>query len=181
MKLTATILILCLLLTGCGASTVAADPTGNPTLPASEPQAAAQADFSFSLPDGYTIANATEDSCDIVKDGTSVGGFVRTGLGASAVTDPDSDVYLPYLETFVPEGLVYDYMAGHAEENPTLIDVALILVDPDTRESHEYMHYLFIHGDECYDLWLDSELVDSKDRCDILVTSGVDPNAEYAG
>lgn len=110
-----------------------------------------------------------------------MGTFVRTDLDLNVIADADSDAILAYLETYVSEGMDYEYTMGHTAENPTYVEISVNLVTLETMEMHEYQHYLFPYDGSCYELRLDNKLVDGKARCNILVSTGIDPNAEYIG
>lgn len=179
MKKVFMLLVLAFLLTACGQSTSVAPTSGRTPTPTDS--AISDSFSSFSLPEGYTIRNVTDTSCDIIRDGVCVGSFVRTELDPNVIATADSDAILGYLESYVSEGMDYEYMMGHAAENPTFVEISMNLVTLDTMEMHEYQHYLFQHNDSCYDLRLDNNLVDGKARCDILISTGIDPNVQFIG
>ena len=173
------LLILAFLLTACGQGAAAVPTVGTEPAPAASP---VSGPFSaFALPEGYSIQHVTDNACEIFRDEICVGSLVRTELDPNVIADADHDAILGYLESYVSEGMDYEYMMGHAAEDPSFIEVSMNLVTLDTMEMHEYQHYLFPHDGFCYELRLDNELVDGKARCDILVSTGIDPNAESIG
>jgi len=117
MKKLCLLLVLSFLLTACGgnASNVPAEESN------SVPPASAISENTFALPEGYTLENMTETSCDIIRDGTCVGSIVRTELDPNVIATADSDAILGYLESYVSEGMDYEYMMGHAGENTSLL------------------------------------------------------------
>ena len=83
------LLMLILVLSGCNTS---AEPP--------ETVVPAPADFSFTLPEGYSIAYVEEYCCSILRDTDCivVGGMEVTSLSRKALTEDSSDSVLYYLQ-----------------------------------------------------------------------------------
>lgn len=63
-----------------------------------EDSAPEKGDFSYDLPEGFTISDVTERDCTIVSsDGVTVGGMILTDLKAKDLTDTDSVALPQYL------------------------------------------------------------------------------------
>lgn len=137
--------------------------------------------FEFALPEGFEIHNQSEKSCDLVYAGQNVGGFVITDLDAGMVKDPDKETIKEYLNSYVEPPLVFDCMMSSTGEEPKMLEVSLIVVDLESEETHEYKHYLFEKDSACYDMWLDTELVDGEVRVQLLKTMGLDDGIIYVG
>lgn len=135
--------------------------------------------FNFLLPDGFSIDNITDKDCSIIYNNNIVGGVILTSLGVDVISNPTSDIIMAYLESFVTPPLVYEYMMGYSENNPTMLEISLNIVDLKTSASHEYKHYLFERENICYDMWLDAEKVDGETMCHILISTGIDKFAEF--
>lgn len=132
--------------------------------------------FDFTLPDGMFIPEEdnTGTDCPIVCAGQRIGGFIRTELEPSALIANDMHDLVDYLQQYVPEGLVYEYMGGGSG----IVDMSFILVDPNTIQHREFKHWFFEKDGSVYDLWLDTRYVDGETECSILVTSGINPGLE---
>lgn len=180
-----------ILLTGCHRDEVNSPALQEQTTaPTSEPESYTEATsqsaevhslFDFSLPEGFEIQNQSEKTCDLIYEGQNVGGFVITDLDAGMVNDPDKEIIKEYLNSYVEPPLVFDCMMSSTGEDPTMLEVSLIVVNLETEETHEYKHYLFERDSECYDMWLDTELVDSETSVQLLSTTGIDDNVVYVG
>lgn len=138
-------------------------------------------DFEFALPEGFEIQNQSEKNCDLIYADQNVGGFVITDLDAGMVKDPDKDTIKEYLNSYVEPPLVFDCMMSSTGEEPKMLEVSLIVVDLETEETHEYKHYLFEKNSACYDMWLDTKLVNGEVRVQLLQTMGLDDGVVYVG
>lgn len=187
-----TVLVVCsVLLSGCDREEMSASTTqGNTTVSTYENESYTEAlnqaqealqHFEFTLPEEFEIQNQSEKTCDLIYGGQNVGGFVITDLDTGMVKDPDKESIKEYLNSFVESPLVFDCMMSSTGEEPKMLEVSLIVVDLETEETHEYKHYLFVKDSACYDMWLDTELVDSEIRVQLLKTMGLDDGVIYVG
>lgn len=128
------------------------------------------------LPEGYWIPTetATEKECSIFCVGQRVGGVIKTDLCIDVLINADFGAVREYLGQYVPEGLDYDTMIDGGYP----ITADMVLVDPETKVSREFMHYLYEQDGCCYDLWLDFAYLQYWEHKEILVTSGIAPNLE---
>ena len=69
-------------------------------------------------------------------------------------------------------------MMDYSDDGSSPVEIGFNVVDPSTGEGHEYTHFLFENGGECYDLWINNDLVDDSMICDLLICTGIDPSAE---
>lgn len=134
--------------------------------------------FDFSLPEGFSIDNETDQTCSIVRDGEIVGGFARTDLDVDCIENGIRDAAKQkavgaYLETYAAASLEYEYMMSYWEGKQPRIDVAFNTLDLETKERHDFRHYLFEKDEVLFDMWLDSELVDEGTGAQLMDTVGI--------
>lgn len=116
-------------------------------------------DFTFELPEGFTVSDVTDQSCAI-KDssGTTVGGFILTGLRARDLQGSDNTALNRYLNN-VAWGC--EFFSEPADNHWYTIQlVRMSVTDPDTRERSEYQRVLFVKDSAVYDMWFDKALMD---------------------
>lgn len=129
------------------------------------------ADFSFPVPEGYTIVDASETQCTICKDETVVGGIVMTDLNNGSIKDIDKTELRKYLDIFAPAPLIYEYMAMYFSDNSyDYISINFKVTDTGTMDENYYHHYLFEKSSSCYDLWLSDDLVSEDEQKEILTS-----------
>lgn len=132
----------------------------------------------FQLPKGFHLQNKDATAYYLVNEEETVGEIVKTPLNAEVLSDPDCDEVIYYLETFVSAGMQFEYMMDYSDDGSSPVEIGFNVVDPSTGEEHEYTHFLFENGGECYDLWINNDLVDDSMTCDLLICTGIDPSAE---
>lgn len=133
--------------------------------------------FAFDLPEEFFIPEETmthKDCAIVCKNVGRVGGFILTDLDVSVLAENEFEPFAEYLRQYVPDGYDFDYMAGFGR----VVDVAFILVNLSTMEFREYGHYFFEKDGCVYDFWYDTRCLNGKDVCDILISTGINPNAE---
>lgn len=155
-KYIAFILLSVLLLSGCSAG-------------ASVPDIG---DFSFDLPDGYSIANVTDLDCSIVWDaeGVHVGGIELSELTASDVTGENSDNVMYYLMDSFHMTRNIEYIATHWGKT-LAVDLEKHTEDGD---EELYGHYFFEKDQRIYHLWLDRSIVDPDAEQQFKSITGID-------
>ena len=65
-----------------------------------------QADFSFNLPEGYSLSDVTDESCNMVSDegGAIIGGITVTSLKPKPVSNENSTTeIMTYLQSQFPK------------------------------------------------------------------------------
>ncbi len=129
--------------------------------------------FDVKLPEGFTL-EPQEENFAIVQNGQTVGGLVKTSLtkGQALLPSGNAEKLQAYLESYVEPPLVMEYMAGSGKDQ-VLVDIDLIAYNLETQTPHEVSHYLFEKDSVLYDLFLDSELVDSETETQILQECGL--------
>lgn len=124
-----------------------------------EDSAPEKGDFSYDLPEGFTISDVTERDCAIVdSDGVTVGGMILTDLKAKDLTDTDSVAMPQYLEK-IAEGSEYFSWTGGDDAHPIWY-LTQYFTDPDTQERKEYDRVFFVKDAGVYDMWFDMERID---------------------
>lgn len=117
-----------------------------------EPQTIHTAQYTLSLPDGYTTESQDDSSLLFLADNAPVGGlrslpWEHTGdLGFQNVKDPTDDNLTPLLTALLDEGEVVE---AHSFSSSLFGDVEL---DLHTNQRHE-RHYFFLQDKVVYDLW----------------------------
>ena len=151
----ALILVVTILLAGCAKS----DPI---------PQ---KADFSFPLPEGYSLADETEEDCVIAdKDGRAVGGFAVTKLRRRDLKDSNTKNILRYLQGEFHKTNNVEFMAMHGGEEDPFVVVTMTRHSDDSNEQRRFNHTFFEHGSMVYHLWLDCDLLDEEETHEIKST-----------
>lgn len=158
-KYAALIVLFMFILTGCSDQTVV-------------PEAG---DFSFDLPDGYSVANITEQNCSIVRDedGVIVGGIEVTALKHKDVNGRNSENVILYLQNDFHMTNNIEYTAFHWGKTHKIIEVSLKKHTDDGQEEM-FLHYFFEKDPVIYHCWLDTDAVDSEAANQFRAITGVD-------
>ena len=116
-------------------------------------------DFSFELPEGFTISDVTDTSCTVLDaEGAVVSTIRLTDITPSQLWD-DDDGALPRYFNKVAYGCEYFGWKGGDEAHP-LHYITLYFSDPNTLERREGYRVLFVKDGGVYDMWLDREKLD---------------------
>ncbi len=152
------ILLTCLILPGCASSvnTAPAEVTSlpNESVPETLP-------FDFSLPDGYTKQYISNKEVSILLDNQIIGGIICTGLDASCITDAECRDTNDFLQSLASPPARVQYFAMMWENK---FYVSLTLENTETGECQEQSHCLFEAESVCFDIWVDTALVDVAQR-----------------
>lgn len=116
-------------------------------------------DFSFELPEGFTISDVTDMTCTVLDgEGTVVSTIRLTDITPSQLWD-DDDAALPRYFNKVAYGCEYFGWKGGDEAHP-LHYITLYFSDPNTLQRREGYRVLFVKDGGVYDMWLDREKLD---------------------
>ena len=116
-------------------------------------------DFSFELPEGFTISDVTDMTCTVRDgEGTVVSTIRLTDITPSQLWDDDGA--LPRYLNKVAYGCEYFGWKGGDEAHP-LHYIKLYFPDPDTLERRESYRVLFVKDGGVYDIWLDRKKLDA--------------------
>ena len=111
-------------------------------------------DFTFDLPEGFSMADITEKSCSIVNsENIQVGGINLTGLRAKDIRKSGSDDFGRYLND-VAWGCEFFSWNGGDRSHP-LQYMSMTVTDPDTQQKQEYYRVFFVRKSGVYDMWFD--------------------------
>ncbi len=124
-----------------------------------------EAGFSFPLPEGYAIADATEESCSIVREesGETVGGFEVTELRRSDLKDKNFKNILRYLQNQFHKTNNVEFIAMHGGEGEPFVEVTLTRNSDDWEEQRHFYHTFFERDSLVYHLWRDCDLLDEEE------------------
>jgi len=144
-KIYPVLMLLLVLLVGCGKETI--------------PE---RGDFSFTLPQGYSISQVTDISCTILDpEGAAVGGINLTDIRPSELKNKRSTALPRYLNE-TAEGCEFFSWVGDDPQNPVHY-VSQYVTDAQTGEKLEFYRLLFVKNGGVYDLWLDlSAILDTS-------------------
>lgn len=123
-------------------------------------------DFSVSLPEGYSISNVTDKTCDILRsDGALVGGMVLTDILPSDLQrDSDSPAIARYLDSVAGLENMSEYFSwlGEEPDYPTLY-MDHYITNSETQEKTTYKRVIFVRDGGVYDLWFDLQVMDEEE------------------
>lgn len=123
-------------------------------------------DFTFSVPDGYSLSNITDKTCDILRsDGALVGGMVLTEISPKDMKrDCDSPAVARYLDSVAGLENMSEYFSwlGEEPDYPTLY-MDHFITNLETQEKTTYKRVIFVRDGGVYDLWFDLQVMDKED------------------
>lgn len=136
----------------------------------------------YPLPEGYSLADITDTSCSLVKEGQVVGGFAITDLDLESLEDWrnwDEENILPpkliqYLERDLPDTIYDEYMIEGWEPYATVI---FVLNNSETDERREYVHNFFEKNGQVWDLWVDRDALGLDEASDVPEEMGIGVSA----
>ena len=140
------------------------------TISVSETIAFETKEFQFDLPDEMERTNVTDSSCLITRDGETVGGYAVTDFRKGVLTDPASN-----------EEEIISTLINSVNEQIDLSDFDAV-VSQDfyvkvvfRNAEEEYEHYIIYCSevDTYYDIWFDSNQVNSETIAQIVNTTSV--------
>ncbi len=136
------LVLLCLALCGC-----------------SREKEAPAGDFSFRLPEGYSLSEITESRCAIAgeKEKAQVGGMETTMLDNSALTEKDSEAILLYLQENFHGTNDVEFIASRWGDDKPLVSVNLKTGDGS------FSHLFFRKGEIVYHMWFDLGVILPQD------------------
>lgn len=125
---------------------------------------AKQADFSFNTPEGYSLSDVTDESCNIVsdEDGAVIGGIEATNLKTKLLTDDSTTEIMTYLQNEFHETNNVEFIALHGGDDKPFVTINLTKIADDTGEKSHFRHIFFEKDGMVYHLWLDTDVVDSE-------------------
>ncbi len=145
------LLLIATMLVGCGDKTVVPE----------------KGDFSFSLPDGYSIKNITDTKCDLVQDdsGATVGGFAITDLKIRDLKDENTKNIMQYLKTSFHKTNSVEFCAMNFGHTHPAVSVNITAYYEDNRAS-KYSHYFFEKDLGVYHMYFDMSVAEEGIQLD---------------
>ena len=115
-------------------------------------------DFSFTLPEGYSIGQITDKDCVITgKEGTAIGGIRLAEMTLRDHRDSDGPAIPRYLDGLVEGCEFFSWVEG--DKKAPVRFITQQFTDPDTRERRILYRILFIKDGGVYDMWFDTGLI----------------------
>lgn len=118
-------------------------------------------DFSFSLPEWYTLADVQDTCCLIqTENGLTVGGIRLADILPKELEDSESPAVYQYLDSIVP-GCEFFSWVGENEEN-RVYQITMQFSDPDYKDKRVFVRYIFQKADIVYDMWFDTNYISDE-------------------
>ena len=152
-------LILVLVLSGC----------------AEHPVAPAAVDFTFDLPEGYSIAEITDLNCTILRDadGAVCGGIEVTTLSPKSLTEKHAKSIMQHLQEEFHKTNNIEFITSHCGEEHPAVTVHLRKHEDDGSQKM-YYHIFFEKESRVYHLWVDEDVAGEDDANDFICVTNVD-------
>ena len=133
-----------------------------------------QADFSFNTPEGYSLSDVTDESCNIV----SIGGITVTSLKPKLLSNENSTTeIMTYLQNEFHKTNNVEFIALYGgKENPS-VTINLTKIADDTGEKAHFRHIFFEKDAVVYHMWFDLDVVDQPTVDEIVACSTANKNA----
>lgn len=124
--------------------------------------------FSFDLPDGYSLANRTDSQCDIVRDDSgTVGGFEITQLKLKDLKDKNTKNILHYLQTDFYGTNYVEFVSMHMGKEHPAVSVSMTAHYEDGT-SRDCKHCFFEKEKGVYHMWFDMTVLEQGAEQDFL-------------
>ena len=132
-------------------------------------------DFSFTLPDGYSLTDITEQSCSIIceEDSQTIGGMELTALSQKDLNGKNTDNMISYLLDDFHQTNDVEYLTSHWGKHHKIVIVHLDKPGGNSQEEH-FSHIFFEKDSGVYHLWLDLNIVDYDTESQFKTMTGVD-------
>ena len=118
-------------------------------------------DFSFVLPEGYSISDVTDKDCIILNEQeAAIGGIRLAEMTVKDYLDSDGPAIPRYLDDLI-EGCEFFSWVGGDKKAPVRY-ITQQFNDPDTQERRVFYRILFIKDGGVYDMWFDTALISDE-------------------
>lgn len=147
--------LLAVILTGCADETVVPE----------------KGDFSFELPEGYSISDVADKNCSIVRDEDNavVGEIELTELKYKDLKDDDAKNIMMYLQNDFHMTNDVEYIAFHWGNEHPIVCVSLKKYGED-----DFSHTFFEKASGIYHMWFDMKVMDPEAESQFMTITGVD-------
>ncbi len=135
-------------------------------------------DFSFDLPEGFSVSDVTDQNCSIVhdEDGTAVGGIELTQLKRRDLKDSDTINAMKYVQHEFHKTNDIEFFASNWGDKHPIITINLTKYEDDSEEKHDFSHIFFENEKDSgvYHMWFDLAVIDSDIADNFISLTGVD-------
>lgn len=116
--------------------------------------------FAFELPNGFTISDISDKECSIIDEaGLCIGGFTITEMKKKDIKDSDGVSLAQYLNQ-IHEGSEYIAWNGADPKKPVKYVNESVPIK-NSGEHKEFYHVFFERNSLVYDMWFDTDMIDS--------------------
>ena len=153
-KTIALMLVLILILSGCGSDTPLLD----------------TANFSFPMPEGYSLTDTDGLGCHIRRssDSMTVGGMEVVPLTRKDLTRKSNEKILEYLQSSFHQTNNVEFIAFRYNDQNFPVVAIDMRVHREDCTANLYTHYFFETDGLVYHLWLDTDILGDGDPGDFL-------------
>lgn len=129
-----------------------------------------QGDFSFTLPDGYSVKNVTETDCTFFRDadGARVGGAEVTPLRKRNLSNKGITEIMKYLQEEFHKTNNVEFFSFTGEGKSPYVSITLQRPDETERYKRHFHHLFFLKDDVVYHVWMDTDVIDEEIRQQIV-------------
>lgn len=141
---------------------------------------AKQADFSFNTPEGYSLSDVTDESCNIVsdEDNAIIGGITVTNLKPKLLSNENSTTeIMTYLQNEFHKTNNVEFIALYGGKVNPSVTINLTKIADDTGEKTHFRHIFFEKDAVVYHMWFDLDVVDQPAVDEIVASSTANKNA----
>lgn len=135
-------------------------------------------DFSFDLPEGFSVSNVTDQNCSIVRDedGVAVGGFELTQLKRRDLKDSNTTNVMKYVQHEFHKTNDIEFFAANWGHKHPIITINLTKHEDNSVEKHDFNHIFFENEKDSgvYHIWFDLAVIDSDIAHNFISLTGVD-------
>ena len=127
-------------------------------------------DFSFTLPDGYSVQNLTEIDCTFLRDedGARVGGAEVTPLRKRDLCNKGITKIMKYLQEEFHKTNNVEFFSFAGEGDTPYVNISLQRPNETGQYKRHFSHLFFFKDDAVYHVWLDTDVIDEEIRQHIL-------------
>ena len=142
---------------------------------AEHPVAPAAGDFTFDLPEGYSIAEITDLNCSILRDADSAvcGGIEVTTLSPKSLTEKHAKSIMQHLQEEFHKTNNIEFITSHWGDEHPVVTVHLRKHEDDGSQKM-YYHFFFEKDSRVYHLWVDEDVAGEDDANDFICVTNVD-------
>lgn len=121
-------------------------------------------DFSFNLPEGYSVVNVTDNNCSIAygNENTHVGGLEISQMKKSVLSTKGTTEIMTYLQENFHKTNNVEFAAFVGGEKRPYVCITLTKIDDVTGEKCKYYHVFFEKNRHVCHAWFDEDVIDQE-------------------